>query len=152
MRRLWIALLLGMSAFGCATTGGAGPTSAAPAQTMPPPPEESGRAQAYFSGADQQPPVSPPSSQEDPLRACGALESYHLVAGYRCRDGSVPLRGDPQLGSDARLGSSSSHQPSAPGDFLSSHIVDVYEVPCPGGPEQVFVCLYHCPVGGSPRG
>ena len=63
-------------------------------------------------------------------------------------DGSTPLHGDPHAGAAARLGSSGSHQEG--GGIEDSHIVDIYEVPCPSGPVTLYVCLYHCPPGRSP--
>jgi len=87
---------------------------------------------------------------ENPLKHCGALESYTAVARYQCDDGSTPLGGDPQAGQMARRGSSRSHAPPSPTDIMNSHIVDMYEVPCQTGPVTLYVCLYHCPDGQNP--
>lgn len=92
----------------------------------------------------------PGSALENPIETCGAREGYELVANYRCDDGSTPLGGDPRAGARARQGSSGSHLPHEPLDFANSHIVDIYEVPCPRGPVTLYVCLYHCPAGKSP--
>ncbi len=89
---------------------------------------------------------------QNPLKACGGSESYAMVARHRCSDGSMPLGGDPQAGAGARRGSVGSHVRTSGVDPTASHIVDLYEVPCPSGPVQVFVCLYHCPNGQNPYG
>lgn len=81
---------------------------------------------------------------ENPIPACGPGESYQIVANYRCDDGSQPLGGNPRAGAQARLGSSRPHMKVDPMDFMNSHIVDVYEVPCASGPVTLYVCLYHC--------
>jgi hypothetical protein len=88
------------------------------------------------------------SSIENPLPTCGAREGYRAVAHHRCPDGSMPLGGDPMRGAQARLGSTSSHMEGA--SPLESHIVDHYQVPCPTGAVDVFVCLYHCSGGRTP--
>lgn len=85
---------------------------------------------------------------EDPIEVCGAGESYQRIADFVCPGGDVPLRGIPDLGAAARLGSTSPHMPGA--SMMESHIVDLYEVPCARGPVEVFVCLYHCGPGASP--
>lgn len=59
----------------------------------------------------------------------------------------MPLGGSPEAGRDARQGSMGAHQEGS--SFLDSHIVDLYVVPCPEGPVEVYVCLYHCPEGRS---
>jgi len=86
---------------------------------------------------------------ENPVKACGPGASYRLIAAWECADGSVPLGGDPAAGQRARLGSSRSHLDEPPDDPMNSHIVDIYEVPCPGGTETVHVCMYHCASGQS---
>ena len=91
---------------------------------------------------------------EHPVPVCGALESYLYVArDYRCPGGGNPLGGDPRRGQAARRGNVGphSHPPSASAEpFLDAHIVDLYEIPCPTGPQELYVCLYHCPPGRSP--
>lgn len=86
-------------------------------------------------------------SFDNPLPVCGAGESYVAVSQWRCADGSMPLGGAPEAGRDARQGSMGAHQEGS--SFLDSHIVDLYVVPCPEGPVEVYVCLYHCPEGRS---
>jgi hypothetical protein len=92
-------------------------------------------------------------SKVNPYFACGARTSYLLVASvFRCPDGSNPFRGDLRAAAKARRGNVGPHMPIADGDFLNSHIVDQYSVPCPAGPEEIFVCMYHCEDGQSPLG
>ncbi|MDH5670793.1 MAG: hypothetical protein OEZ06_01505 [Myxococcales bacterium] len=95
-------------------------------------------------------PSSRGTSPEQPAAVCGVREAYQLVADHRCSDRSQPLGGDPEEGRRARAGSMGSHQASDGVDLANSHIVDRYRVPCSDGVEEVFVCLYHCPVGRSP--
>lgn len=146
--RFFSSMLIAVSIGAC---GGTTQTTTSPAEVDPssneappeettPPPEE--------TTAD--PTLDPTSSLEAPLQACGPGQSYELVAHLACPDGSVPLGGDPGQGSRARQGSSGSHAPPAdPMDLANSHIVDIYELPCPSGPIEVFVCMYHCPEGQS---
>jgi hypothetical protein len=69
---------------------------------------------------------------------CGPKESYAYVASrFKCPDGTNPLDGDIERGRDARRGS----QPSP----NSAHILDVYDVPCAGGKQAVYVDMYGCP-------
>ncbi|HJL15114.1 MAG TPA: hypothetical protein RMH99_05630 [Sandaracinaceae bacterium LLY-WYZ-13_1] len=131
-----------------AACGGAGPEAAASTETSTtaertagaersaPPPETSAP-----------PPVAhrPGDALENPLKTCGAGDSYQRIAAWECPDGSVPLGGDAAAGSRARRGSSRSHLSEPPTDIMNSHIVDIYDVPCPGGTETVYVCMYHCP-------
>lgn len=76
------------------------------------------------------------ASKNSPLAACGARGSYTLVADHECKDGSRPFDGDIPSAAGSRRGN------VGPND--SGHIIDVYEVPCPGGPQQVFVDMYDC--------
>jgi hypothetical protein len=67
------------------------------------------------------------------------------VASYQCADGSVPLRGDPHAGAQARVGNVGGPHAGVTSTTLeNSHIVDKYVVPCPGVPVTLFVCMYHC--------
>lgn len=92
-------------------------------------------------------------SKANPYFACGARTSYLLVASvFRCSDGSNPFHGDLRAAAQSRQGNVGPHLPIANGDFVNSHIVDQYSVPCPAGPEQIFVCMYHCEDGQSPLG
>ncbi len=77
------------------------------------------------------------TSHEQPLSACGPVDSYRQVSEYRCADGSMPLGGDPGAGQQARSGNV--------GPNSSGHIIDLYEVPCPEGVVQVYVDMYGCP-------
>jgi hypothetical protein len=75
---------------------------------------------------------------EAPVVTCGPDQSYDYVARtFRCPDGSNPLGGDRAAAKKARQGS----MPAPQGD----HILDAYEVPCPGKPVTVYVDLYGCP-------
>ncbi|MBZ0121003.1 MAG: hypothetical protein K8H88_28670 [Sandaracinaceae bacterium] len=80
-------------------------------------------------------------TREDALRLCHDdggpnRNDYSTIASWRCADGSMPLGGDPERGAAARRGN------VGPGD--DGHIVDLYEVPCPGGTVEVYVDAYHC--------
>ncbi|WP_053237292.1 hypothetical protein [Sandaracinus amylolyticus] len=89
------------------------------------------------------------ADREHPVPTCGPQESYLFVArDFQCPGGQPnPLGGDPGAGAAARRGNVGPHSYTGPrsGDPLQdAHIVDVYEVPCPSGPVEVFVCMYHC--------
>ncbi|MCA9635703.1 MAG: hypothetical protein KC420_06690 [Myxococcales bacterium] len=82
---------------------------------------------------------------ENPVPRCGALDSYRWIAReFRCSDGSNPFHGDARAAARARAGSTGS--PS------SSHILDIYRVPCPEGPRTVYVDMYACPYESVPDG
>lgn len=94
-------------------------------------------------------PANPPGSTfENPVPTCGAREGYQFVADQRCPDGSMPLGGDAMSGARARVGSMGSHQES--GDPMNSHIVDHYQLQCPSGAIDIYVCMYHCAAGRTP--
>lgn len=76
---------------------------------------------------------------EHPIPACGAADSYQIVASYVCPDGSVPLAGDPSAGAAARLGNVGANS--------AGHIIDLYSVPCTSGAVQLYVDMYSC--GGA---
>lgn len=80
---------------------------------------------------------------EHPIAACGTSDSYAIVASYVCVDGSMPLGGDPSRGASARMG-------NVGANTRTGHIIDLYSVPCPTGPVELYVDLYGCPGGGSP--
>ena len=88
--------------------------------------------------------VSTGPAEEALLKVCGPRVSYERVSQFQCPDGSTPLGGDWRAGQQARLGSTGSHLPEPPTDPMNSHIVDIYQVPCPSGPVEVRVCMYHC--------
>lgn len=90
--------------------------------------------------------------REHPVPTCGAMESYLYVArDFQCPGGGNPLAGDPRAGAQSRIGNVGPHAHGPETDpMIDAHIVDLYEVPCPRGPVQVHVCLYHCPPGRSP--
>lgn len=70
--------------------------------------------------------AEPGRSAEAPALTCGPAESYAYVASrFRCADGSNPLGG------------------TAPRPH-SSHVLDIYDVPCPGGAVPVYVDMYGC--------
>lgn len=62
---------------------------------------------------------------------------YSFIASYTCPDGTVPLSFDPARGANARLRNV--------GAGPDGHVLDLYEVPCPGGPVRIYVDAYHCP-------
>lgn len=81
--------------------------------------------------------------QEHPVGRCGPRDSYYYVSTeFRCADGSNPLNGDLRAGQASRVGNV--------GENASGHIIDLYEVPCSGGAQRVFVDMYICPPGVSP--
>lgn len=118
-----------VSSGGEATPGPGGVSGGEPATGV--------RANAYAVGR----------SFDNPLPVCGAGESYIAVSQWQCADGSMPLGGDPGAGQNARQGSMGPHQEGT--SIMDSHIVDLYSVPCPEGPVEVYVCLYHCAEGRS---
>ncbi|MEQ8458274.1 MAG: hypothetical protein RID81_01400 [Sandaracinaceae bacterium] len=78
------------------------------------------------------------TSLEDPVLACGPMDSYVFVASeVQCPGGGNPLGGDPEAGQQARVGNVGANG--------SGHIIDLYRVPCPSGPLEVYVDLYGCP-------
>ncbi|MCY1061569.1 hypothetical protein [Nannocystis sp. SCPEA4] len=90
--------------------------------------------------ADLRAPVgagSPPgSSKEHPLPTCDTNGSYGAVADAECEDGSRPFDGDLSSAKGARRGSV--------GADKDGHVIDLYEVPCPEGPKEIFVDMYAC--------
>lgn len=81
--------------------------------------------------------------QEHPVGRCGPRDSYRYIASeFRCPDGSNPLNGDLRAGHDARLGNV--------GENSSGHIIDLYQIPCAGGAQRVYVDMYICPPGVNP--
>ncbi|MDQ3035853.1 MAG: hypothetical protein M3Y87_25845, partial [Myxococcota bacterium] len=78
----------------------------------------------------------------------------YVARDFQCPGGSNPLGGDPAAGAAARSGSVGQHTVTGPGTgdpMMDMHVVDLYEVPCPSGPVQVYVCMYHCAPGHSPQ-
>lgn len=67
---------------------------------------------------------------------CGPKESYAYVSRFQCPDGTTPLDGDIERGRVARRGSLKS--PTGP------HMLDVYDVPCASGAQEVYVDMYGC--------
>lgn len=85
------------------------------------------------------------ASKAEPYPACGAKNSYRFIAeDFVCPDGSNPFHGDLRAAASARNGNVGSHLDVLPENVFDSHIVDLYVVPCPSGPIQVYVCMYHC--------
>ena len=69
---------------------------------------------------------------------CGPEEAYAYVAQrFRCPDGSNPLGGSLVKAAETRRGSLPAPQ--------GNHILDAYDVPCPGGEVAVYVDMYGCP-------
>ncbi|HEY8431486.1 MAG TPA: hypothetical protein VIL20_24060 [Sandaracinaceae bacterium] len=78
------------------------------------------------------------ASPEDPVSACGPGDSYAFVAReFECPEGGNPLGGDPMAGAGARAGNVGANS--------AGHIIDLYRVPCPSGPVDVYVDMYGCP-------
>lgn len=76
------------------------------------------------------------SAKNSPIAACGTRGSYVLIADHTCKDGTRPFDGDIPPAADSRAGNV--------GANADGHIIDVYEVPCPGGKEEVYVDMYDC--------
>lgn len=90
--------------------------------------------------------------REHPVPTCGAMESYvYVAATYQCPGGGNPLGGDPSAGQAARIRNVGAHGGGG-ASMEDAHIVDLYSIPCPGGAQELYVCLYHCPRGRSPYG
>lgn len=80
------------------------------------------------------------TSPEDPIGACGPGDSYAYVAQeFQCPGGGNPLAGDVNAGQGARVGNVGANS--------TGHIIDLYRVPCPDGPVDVYVDMYMCPGG-----
>lgn len=95
--------------------------------------ERIGDARAPESAA----PLGPPGSSKDrPLLACGTTGSYVAVADAECEDGTRPFDGDIPSGMKARRGNVGANK--------DGHVIDLYEVPCPEGPQKIFVDMYAC--------
>lgn len=76
-------------------------------------------------------------SKETPVAACGAASSYDYIASdVVCGDGKSPFAGDLRAAMHARVGNVGPNE--------QMHVIDLYEVPCPEGPKQVFVDMYDC--------
>jgi tetratricopeptide (TPR) repeat protein len=70
---------------------------------------------------------------------CGPEDSYAFVAAiFRCPDGTNPLGGSRQAAMLARRGNVGENR-------HHNSIIDVYEVPCVGGAEKVYVDMNACP-------
>lgn len=83
---------------------------------------------------------APGATLNNPLVTCGARASYERVAAFKCATGETPFSGDLESARTSRKGALKSPK--------SGHMVDIYEVPCPGGTESVYVDLYGC---GTPE-
>lgn len=80
----------------------------------------------------------PGLTPEEPVVTCGPEQAYAYVAQrFRCPDGSNPLGGDLEKAAQSRRGSLRAAR--------GNHILDAYDVPCPGGKVAVYVDLYGCP-------
>ena len=86
------------------------------------------------------------TSKENTIATCGARSSYAYIASeFRCADGSNPFNGDLQAAADSRRGNVGANS--------AGHIIDLYDVPCPEGPQEVYVDMYAgCSPGESPFG
>ena len=83
------------------------------------------------------------ADREHAVGACGPRESYDYVARvFQCPGGGNPFNGNSVAARQARVGSV--------GANAAGHIVDLYRVPCPRGPVEVYVDMYQCPPGRSP--
>ena len=80
------------------------------------------------------------------MPACGARNSYAYIAnGFRCADGSNPFTGDLSAAAASRRGNVGANS--------TGHIIDLYDVPCPEGPQEVYVDMYAgCGPDESPFG
>jgi len=107
-------------------------SSGAPKQSAAPAPNaKASAASAHAAGP------WPGTSVDKPMMVCGPRESYRYVASeFQCPRGGNPLDGDLERARDARLG--------ALDHPTSSHIVDVYRVPCPDGDVELYVDMYGC--------
>ncbi len=77
------------------------------------------------------------TSREAPVPTCGATHSYDYVASdVLCEDGRSPFGGDLRAAIGARVGNV--------GSGPSGHVIDLYRVPCPEGPKEVYVDMYEC--------
>lgn len=131
---VWLLLAL-LLASGCR----GGPTAVGPSYptadlaTQTP----AARWQEALRETDDAPPKPEPGTDEKhPLRTCGPIESYMAVQQFRCPDRSAPLASLPlQAARQARRGS----RPETDGTVL-----DMYDLPCSGGAQVVFVNMYHC--------
>jgi hypothetical protein len=84
------------------------------------------------------------TDKENTVARCGAGDAYAYVANeFRCADGSNPFTGDLLAAARSRVGNV--------GANCTGHIIDLYRVPCPEGPQDVFVDMYAgCAPGQSP--
>lgn len=85
-------------------------------------------------------------TSDDPFLLCHgeggpSRTDYSFVASWHCADGSMPLAGAPMSGAGSRVGN------VGPGP--DGHIVDLYRVPCPSGPVDLYVDAYHCGAGAT---
>lgn len=137
--------ILAALAIGCGGGAAASPPPAAP----PPPPAPTEDPNARGAGSEPPPPSPPPpavavqqSSKDSPVLRCGPMDSYKYVAtDFKCADGSNPFGGNLKAAQMARKGNV--------GANAQGHIIDLYEVPCPEGPRQVFVDMYGCEKGSK---
>jgi len=75
-------------------------------------------------------------------QVCGAEESFAWVSERACPDGSRPLAGDAGAGASARVRNV--------GEGSDGHVIDLFEVPCPGNAVRFYVDMYHCENGRRP--
>ena len=134
-------------------------TAAAPTPSRPPPPKPPMEAAVSCTQSELTPGLlsrpdtianldgwpldgsdpAPGSDKENPVMRCGPSDSYIYVASvYRCPDGTNPLGGRAPAGRRARRGNvgDNSHH---------NGIIDLYDVPCASGPQEVYVNMYGCP-------
>ena len=72
-----------------------------------------------------------------PVPTCGATHSYDYIASdVVCADGRSLFGGDLRAAIEARVGNV--------GMGPSGHIIDLYRIPCPEGPKEVYVDMYEC--------
>ncbi len=78
------------------------------------------------------------SSASNPVRVCGAGDEHRWLAQeFQCPDGSNPFPTQDSVSQLAPRGSMMGDQ----------HLVDRYQVPCPGGVVTVFLDMYGCDEG-----
>jgi hypothetical protein len=160
-----LVALLGVAALGVAACqphsqrpfqhGGPPPPAPPPAQPgtpefVPPGgPAPVGVAPPMPTGNAPPPAASPRTegtSKENGIATCGAHKSYEYIAtAFKCADGSNPFNGDAYAASASRRGNV--------GASSTGHIIDLYDVPCPEGNQEVYVDMYAgCGPGESPWG
>jgi len=109
----------------------------APTGSAPVEPEEPAEVKAPVAKPKAAAKTDAGSDKENPVMRCGPRDSYAYVADYQCSDGTRPLGSDIRAGGAARRGNVGANS--------KGHIIDLYVIPCPGAPVEVYVDMYGCP-------